>query len=877
LRVLVRTFGVAAFVTLAAAATANAAVLKGSVQDTSGGAVAEATIMLACPGTARTTTADARGRFELRDLPASRCTVAASREHFSSALVDVDLSSNGEITARLVLPVETLDTSLVVTPAVGGPEHAADVPAGLSVVGGQELRMRPATVLPDVLREEPGIVVQQTTAAAGSPIIRGFTGQSNVYLVDGVRLNTSMWRSGPVQYLAWLSAAGAERLEVVRGPMSVQYGSDALGGAINVISSRPGFSARGIEINGAFQSQIASANSSRGGDASVSIRGTRAALSIGGSRQSVGELRAGGGGDSHAAVTRYFGLPASTIADRMRGTGYDQWGLQASGQVRTGRDGIFSGVYRSDRQTGVNRYDRINGGEGLFRSEITPQRFDLGVLRYERASLGFLEGARVTFSVNRQLDGTVEQARPTARIDSDRTGVTAYGYQAQVSRRFAGNIVTGGVERFDETIDAGRWQTTGATVTAIRPLIPDGTQYTSTGAFLQAASRDIFDRVSLRGGLRYNAYRYQTDANSAFSIAAEDVTMNAVTFNAAASIAITPSLRATASVGRGFRAANTADLGAVGVSGGGGFEISPNVAAGLNAIIGTTDGTDAVSTSKRVSGLAPESEYAYEAGLRYNGRHVSASATLFDLELYDAISRRALVFDTSVVGMIISGREIVRQDASGLAYIAIDPRPIGTRVNSSRGRIRGADLEGIVRLGPQWSARTYFSMANGRDLQTGAFLRRMNPPMGGLNVAWQRAPRGLRVEATMTYARTQTRLASGDLTDARIGGRRTTATIASYFNGTATDIGLVRNGILVPTGETLAQVQARVLGGAASGLLFADAPGFVTFGARAMYPVTATVDVIVVGENLTDRNYRLIGSGVDAPGVNLVAKIRFRF
>ena len=61
-------------------------------------------------------------------------------------------------------------------------------------------------------------------------MLRGFTGQRNLYLIDGVRYNTAAWRDGPSQYLAWLPAADVDHIELVRGPASAQYGSDALGG-----------------------------------------------------------------------------------------------------------------------------------------------------------------------------------------------------------------------------------------------------------------------------------------------------------------------------------------------------------------------------------------------------------------------------------------------------------------------------------------------------------------------------------------------------------------------------------------------------------------------------------------------------------------------
>jgi hemoglobin/transferrin/lactoferrin receptor protein len=609
----------------------------------------------------------------------------------------------------------------------------------------------------------------------------------------------------------------------------------------------------------------------------LTLQTPTAALAIEASGKRVGDMRAGGGRDSRAAVTRFLGIPSDVVSTRLEGTGFEQQGAQVTARVRTGRTGLLSGFYRRDTQSGVNRYDRVGGGEGLFRSEIVPQRFDFGVLRFERGSMRVVDGFRASMSINRQQDGTLEQARPTARIDSDRTAATALGYQGEATKRFRGTDAVFGGEIYDETIDAERSQTTAGVAAAIRPLIPDGTRYRSTGLFGQAASRELAGRVSLRGGVRYNTYRYQTLENAPFAVHAERVTSDAVTFNSAATVVVTPSLRATVSASRGFRAANASDLGAVGVSGGGGFEISPAVAADLHAMVGSTDGADATTTGKRAGGLGPESEYAYEAGLRFRKGAVSMSATAFDLELFDAIQRRALIFDQPVVGLVVSGREIVRQDSEGRAYIAIDPRPVGTRVNSSRARVRGLDAEGSIRAGLHWNARAYFSMANGRDLETGASMRRMAPPMGGAVIGWQRAQESLRLEGTIAFARPQNRLSSGDLSDARIGGRRTTATIASYFTGTAVDTGLVKSGILRVTGETLAQVQARLLNGASASMLYTREPGWVAVGARALLPLAHAFDLIVIGENLTDRNYRIIGSGVDAPGANAQVRLRVRF
>jgi outer membrane receptor protein involved in Fe transport len=87
----------------------------------------------------------------------------------------------------------------------------------------------------------------------------------------------------------------------------------------------------------------------------------------------------------------------------------------------------------------------------------------------------------------------------------------------------------------------------------------------------------------------------------------------------------------------------------------------------------------------------------------------------------------------------------------------------------------------------------------------------------------------------------------------------------------------VKNGVLVSTNETLAQVQTRILGTATQGALFTSAPGFVTFGLRGGWNINAHLGLTVIGENLTDKNYRLYGSGVDAAGRNVQLRARVQF
>ncbi|MGH9160845.1 MAG: TonB-dependent receptor [Vicinamibacteraceae bacterium] len=853
--------------------------LAGIVEDPSGGAVFGALVSVTCADVSRSARTDAVGQFSVERLPAVRCSVEATAQLLRPSRVEVDLTNRSSGFVRLVLSLADLTSEVTVTPTRGEQERTFDVPDAVSVATREELDTRPLQILPQALREETGVLVQQTTTAQGSPFIRGFSAQRIVYLLDGVRFNTSTFRAGAAQYLGWINPSLVQRMEVVRGPASVQYGSDALGGTVNVLSLRPELTPPGTRAGGTLQLFAGSADRSIGGDLLANVRMRRVALRGGVSTRRVGDLRPGGAEDSHSALTRFLGLSSQELYSRLPDTGFDQSGGHVAGTFPLGPGAHVDLQYAHETQSNVSRYDRIIGGDGLFRSQFDPQRLDFGYARLQRARTGPFDSVQATISVNRQQDDRLEQRGPDTDIESETGRVTAVGYQAQGTWLIRGvHGVTVGGEAFDESIGASRLTEAAGTGSRIasRPEIPDGSRYTSAGLFLQDTFDLLDGRLGLRGGVRAGYFSFRVPADPSLGVTADSVTMSDVTFQTGAVWRLTEALNATLSIGRGFRAANAYDLGAIGISGGG-FEIAPTTAEGVGALIGSDDGTDAVATDAPVEPLGPESSYAFEGGIKVRTSRLTASLLFFDLELVDIIQRRTAIFPTSVVGETFAGYTVTQQDEAGRAFIAQDPRPIVTRVNVDRARVVGVDADLQVRLAPAWLAGGWWSVANGREIETDNVLRRMPPPMGGLRLKWEPTNRGLWAEGTVAFARTQTRLNGGDLGDARIGAGRTADDIAAFFTGTATDLGLVQDGRLVATGETLAAVQARVLGGAAEAPLYTATPGFVVLGLRAGTRLTSRLDLTVIAENLTDRNYRWHGSGVDAPGVNVQVRTRWRF
>ncbi len=139
-------------------------------------------------------------------------------------------------------PKETSEKQepLVVTATRSG-KRAFDLPqAGNSLDRDTLLFDLQARTLPEALREIPGISVQKTGPAQGSPKIRGQNGFRTLFLIDGIRLNNSVWRSGNVEYWNTVDVYGLRRLEIVRGPSSVLWGSDGVFGTGQGFSIGPG-------------------------------------------------------------------------------------------------------------------------------------------------------------------------------------------------------------------------------------------------------------------------------------------------------------------------------------------------------------------------------------------------------------------------------------------------------------------------------------------------------------------------------------------------------------------------------------------------------------------------------------------------------------
>ncbi|WP_058913805.1 catecholate siderophore receptor CirA [Entomohabitans teleogrylli] len=132
------------------------------------------------------------------------------------------------------------EETLVVT-ASGSEQNLKDAPASISVITREELKRKPIQNLKDILQEVPGVQLTNEGDNRKGVSIRGLKSSYTLILVDGKRVNSrnAVFRHNDFD-LNWIPVDAIERIEVVRGPMSSLYGSDALGGVVNIITRKVG-------------------------------------------------------------------------------------------------------------------------------------------------------------------------------------------------------------------------------------------------------------------------------------------------------------------------------------------------------------------------------------------------------------------------------------------------------------------------------------------------------------------------------------------------------------------------------------------------------------------------------------------------------------
>ena len=597
----------------------------------------------------------------------------------------------------------------------------SDTPYSASSLDEDFIRDNTRRTLPDVLQYTPGVLVQKTAYGQGSPFIRGFTGRQNLLLVDGVRLNNSTFRSGPVQYWNTVDALALDHIELIRSHGSVLYGSDAIGGTLNAFSKSSDFRARPVD------------RIYLGGSAAYEFRSNGAGSQIGRL-----EMETGVGGKFGV----WLGLSAKDFGDigdsaegRMKGTGYPEqdWDLRLDWAVTP--ESTLTLAHNSVHQDDISRWHRTidnpgwqHDGHVAAPGRWTADNFDqdrsLTYLRYAGANPQVGAAIRrwsATLSWQTSADAEFQNRQPAEdSIRASDIHLETIGACLNLESVIGSGTLVYGVDYYHDTVDSSgyKMKSSGAGYQEVLPVADDST-YDLLGAYARYLIKPV-DALEITAGARHTYAqatlgRYRDRSGSMQYHLSQDWDSLVGSLRGLYHLGSCWSI--FGGVSQAFRAPNLDDL-------------SGNATARA--------GNDSLGSAN----LDPETFITYELGVRHHTENLSLSLAAFYTDAQDLI-----------VAVPIT--------AGSTTTVA---------TNASEGYVYGLELEAAWRIHPQWTLSGFAAWQEGRTESPAYFggpvhdkpNTRQLPLSGSLALRWTAPSQKFRVEGRVLAAATEDRITAAD-------------------------------------------------------------------------------------------------------------------
>lgn len=894
--------------------TAKNAIISGTVKDKTGASInrVEVRLINAQQLVLETVNSDSDGRFSFRDVANGSYLVSASRADFSLQSKAVRIAAGNSAEVNLVLEINQLNAQVTVTAETGLVEDKNKIPQQINVVTQDAIFQRATAVLAQVADEETGVSLQRTSPTIGAVLVRGLT-EVGVY-VDGVRYTNSTQRGGINTFFNLNEPTALRSIEIQRSPNTAQFGSDGLGGNVQLLSRQPEFGFDKPQWNGEFNSFYTSSDNSFGSNALVGYGTKRFGILGNLVGRRINTLRTGGGVDSHSAITRFLGLPSDITGEtRLPDTAFTQYGGTLQINFAPTDDQQISSRYQRSQQDGGKRYDQLLGGDGNLIADLKNLMLDFGYLRFHKQGVGFFDNFSANVSFNRQREERVNQGgqgNPLGAITNDKERTTTVGFAFYLDKQFAKSNFLFGGDFYHDRVSAPSFNTDPATGVSVpvRPRVPNNSTYDLGGVYVQNVFEAIPNRLRVSGALRYNIGVYKSRSsegplvNNRPLFPDDSARFTDFSGRIGATATVTDNLNLAFNFSRGFRAPNITNLGSLGLVGVG-FQVSTADLAGLGATIGTTADANAVSSGVEVAPLKSEISNNYDLSLRYRSRRFEANLTGFIVDYGNTIVRQTLILPAGAVGRTLGSQTLTSQNTNGAVFVPASTSPVLVQSNFSNTRLKGVEFEFNYRFLDEWNAGGNYSFVHVADRATGDAPNLggggIPPQFGFLRLRYQPSGKKFWVEGYTNLAGRQDRLSTLDLADRRTGAGRSRAQIQNFFRRGACARNITTpgsngqcgtaGGTLFATGETLAQVQNRVLplGATVNGVfianndtvvpLFSSIPGYALLNLRGGYEFGERQEIQVDFENIADKNYRAPGWGIDGPGRSLTLRYKIKF
>lgn len=715
---------------------------------------------------------------------------------------------------RLLLAPEGISLDDVVISATKSGQSARDVPNRISKISSKDIALRSPQTAADMLGLSGEVFIQKSQQGGGSPMIRGFSTNRLLYVVDGVRMNTAIFRSGNLQNVISLDPFAIESAEVFFGPGSVIYGSDAIGGVMSFQTLTPNLSLDNSPlISGNALTRYSSANQERTAHFDVNVGWKKFASATSFSYFNFGDLRMGRKGPEEYKrpfyVQRQDSMDVLITNDDpllQRPTGYSQVNMMQKFRFRPNEQWDVQYGFHYSETSEYDRYDRhILLRNGLPRSgewRYGPQVWmmnNLSVTHTGNNSLydnATLRVAHQLFKESR-IDRNFNDEKRRTRAEK----VNAYSANADFSKALGrekkNNLFYGLEAVYNDIVSTGTDEniTTGLVVPG-PPRYPKST-WASYSAYLTYQHR-FSRKLTAQGGIRYNYYSLKANFDTSFypfPYTKAHMSNGAVTGSLGAVYHPTPSWSISANLSTGFRSPNVDDAGKV-------FDSEPGAVVLPNPNL--------------------KEEYAYNAELgiaKLFGKRVKVDLTGYYTLLSNALVRRNFTFN---------GQDSIIYDGELSQVQAIQ--------NAAKASIYGVQAGIEVKLPYGFGLSSKINYQHGEeelDDGTTSPLRHAAPTFGITSLTYN--TQKLTLDFYVVYNGTR-----------------------SYEQLPAEEQGKAYLYAIDPNGNPYS-------------------PGWYTLNFKAMYSLTDKLNITAGFENITDQRYRPYSSGLVAAGRNFIIGLRASF
>jgi iron complex outermembrane receptor protein len=379
----------------------------------------------------------ADGSFRFRDLPAGRFTVLAQRIGYAPVEQVIEFRAGHDTTVELSLTAMPVTLSRTIVTGTARERRAADAVSPTTVLDGAALDRRLDGTLAATIAGQPGVSATSMGPATARPVLRGLSGDRVLVLEDGVRPGDLSTTSA--DHAVAVDALTIRRVEVVRGPMSLLYGSSALGGVINAVREEvPSSIPDGV--HGTVSTQASSVNDglSIGGEVRAPWRGL--AWRAEGSVRHAQDLRTP---DGRLTNTDLQSAGGSVGVSRVGERGYA--GVSYRGFTNAyGLPGGFVGAHPG----GVN----IDMRRHAVRAELD-HHFEGRVIEAVKASVGFTDYSHEERTRSGNIGTRFAQQMLAGEVVASLTPVGPFANGAVGGRVQYRDITTGGALRTPSTED----------------------------------------------------------------------------------------------------------------------------------------------------------------------------------------------------------------------------------------------------------------------------------------------------------------------------------------------------------------------------------------------------------------------------------------